>query len=314
MSNNRCACSCVSALGNLGLPGCDTHFGITTKMFLVPLAGSDGSLNYIDTSVPFNQALLDAKRNAVDGRDRWYPTPIIENIEPTIEDPTFETTKSGSKYFIKDGIIAFKGEFLNVGMKFVCKLQANKCTMFGVYLVDECNNLMGLSKSDDGKLYPIPVQAFNAKPMFKSNDAVSKAMFSFEFKRIVGVCSLEVISSEYIDTDIELLDVEGLLDVNLTLTNTTLGQIVGKLTLDYGSFGNKIPVTGETLAEIVSLTNLTQNIPLTVVSVTESTSVEGEYTIVYTPSTTAVGDVLQLVMQDNGYDFLNVKNTTITVA
>jgi len=307
-----CKCSCASGLANLGYPACESVYGITTKLILVPLLGSTGVLNSYDPAVAFDQAFLDLKINALNHLDRWYPTPLIENILDETADNVFETSEGGSAYYVKDGVRKVTGYFFNVSQKFACKLSGNNCGKFGVYMVDNCGNILGVDKGD-GKLYPIPVQDFNSKVMPKTPTTVAKVMFSFEFLQTVGACSLETVNSEFIDADV--LGANGLLNSLLSVVTSVPNTLTFKLTSEYGSLGNKQAIKGVTLADIVSLTNVTTSTALGLTSLTESTTVDGQYVLVYTGTAVATDQLsIKFTGVVDGYDYAIPNSNLIPVA
>ncbi len=308
-----CKCNCASGLANLGYANCDLLYGITTKLILLPLVGSTGAKNFYDPAVTLDQAYLDGKINAVNPADRWYPTPLIENVLDETGDATYDTAESGTAYFIKDGVRKVTGYFFEVSQKFACKLSENTCVKFGVFMVDNCGNVLGVDKGD-GKLYPIPVQAFTSKFMPKTNTSVAKAMFSFEFLQTVTPCSLEGVASEYIDADV--LGANGLLSAQLNVISSTAGILNVKITSEYGSFGNKAGVKGLVLSDLVSLLNVTQGTTLTASALTESLSEDGVYTITYNGAGVAVTDKIKATFTAviDGFDYSQPNSVLITVA
>lgn len=305
MSQN---CNCLEGLGNLGYPQCVTSFGRVYSLILVSLYGSNGSKNFYDPATALDQAFLDGKINEVNHLDRWYPTPEIKNFAPTIGDTVYQEYEDGTKDPVREGIMSFTGKFNNKNHTFACKLKKMKCSTFGVYLVDENGLIMGATR-EDGNLYPIPVQGWDVKFNFTSNTELSSADVSFDFKPAYGICNLDIVEAEA-----DMIEAKGLIDAYSTVVTSTVGNLVVKLNTSYGTLGNKQGVKGITVSDIISLQNATQSTTLTVVSVTESATIEGQYTIVYTPAGTVATNILRLEIQVDGYDFNPVTNNPITVA
>lgn len=305
MSQN---CNCLEGLGNLGYPQCVTSFGRVYSLILVSLYGSNGSKNFYDPATALDQAFLDGKINEVNHLDRWYPTPELKNFAPTTADTVFQEYEDGTKDRVRAGVMSFTGIFNNKNHTFACKLNHNNCSTFGVYLVDENGLVMGVNRGD-GKLYPVPVQGWDVKYNFTSNTELSNVMISFDFKPAYGVCDLDIVEAEA-----DMIEAKGLIDAYATVVTSTVGNLVVKFNTSYGTLGNKQGVKGVAVADIISLKNVTQSTTLTVVSVTESTTVEGQYTIVYTAGGTVATNILRLEIQVDGYDFNPVTNTQIVVA
>jgi len=288
-------CKCNSGLSNTGLPNCITLQSVTSRLILVPLKDATGALNKIDlTTLPTWATLF----NDPDPTKRFYPLPILENVALEKADSTFEEAPSGRKVYIKSGKRSFSGELWSQSPTFLSKLESNRCSDFGFYIVDVNGSLVGSKVGTD--LYPIPVdnESFEAKMMFATDSSIQKIMLSFDFDRLFDESTLWLITQT--EANYNFNSVNGLLDVNLAKVTTSATSIVATAKLDFGSGNTQIPVKGLLLANF-ALTNATTGATIAITSVTESTTVEGQYSFVI--PTTVVGTNVKLkVLSTSNYE------------
>ena len=277
-------CKCNSGLSNTGQPNCITLQSVTSRLILVPLKDATGALNKVSlTSFPTWASLF----TELDATKRFYPLPVFENVEMAKADSTFEEAPSGRKVFIKSGKRSFAGELWSQTPTFLAKLESNRCSDFGFYIVDVNGSLVGSKVGDN--LYPIPVdnESFEAKLMFATDATIQKIMLSFDWYRLFDESTLWLITQT--DANFDFNNVDGLLDVNLTKVSSTVTSLVVNAKLDYGSGNNPIAVKGLLLANF-TLANDTTGATIVISAVTESTTVDGQYnlTIATTPNNTYV--------------------------
>lgn len=266
-------CKCNSGLSNTGQPNCITLQSVTSRLILVPLKDSTGALNKVSLTASNNWSTFFYQSDAT---KRWYPLPVFENVEMAKADSTFEEAPSGRKVFIKAGKRSFSGELWSQSPTFLAKLQSNRCSDFGFYIVDVNGSLVGSKVGTD--LYPIPVdnESFEAKLMFATDSSIQKIMLSFDWYRLFDESTLWLLTQSEANYDFNSAD--GLLDVNLTKVSSSATQIVVKGNLDYGTGNNLITVKGLTSINFTLINNATGS-SITISSVAENTSIEGQYTL-----------------------------------
>lgn len=266
-------CKCNSGLSNTGQPNCITLQSVTSRLILVPLKDSTGALNKVSLTASNNWSTFFYQSDAT---KRWYPLPVFENVEMAKADSTFEEAPSGRKVFIKSGKRSFAGELWSQTPTFLAKLQSNRCSDFGFYIVDVNGSLVGSKVGTD--LYPIPVdnESFEAKLMFATDSSIQKIMLSFDWYRLFDESTLWLLTQSEANYDFNSAD--GLLDVNLTKVSSSATQIIVKGNLDYGTGNNLITVKGLTSINFTLINNVT-GLPITISSVAENTSIEGQYTL-----------------------------------
>jgi len=303
-------CDCNLGLSNTGTPSCQPLAGVTKKLIIVPITADDGTLNRIDiANDTLDETFFDGKYNNADTSKRWYPTPLIDNIEDTRADALTETLNSGQNLKVQDGARAFNGVMVNQEGVFLGKLETAGCTDVGVYHIDKEGNLVGSLSSDGLFLEPIAVDkgTWNVILVKTTDTTVPKVQLTFEYLSTEKDADLRLYSASDI-SGFDTLNSEGLLDVNGTEFGvaTTTGFVVD-LKLDYGPVASLIAVEGWVAADF-SLFNETDVLTVVITSVTESATVDGRYTFVIPAQTSA--DVLTLTDVKDGFELAAV---TITI-
>lgn len=302
------ACKCDVSLSNTGRPGCAPIQSVTKSLIVVPIYKADGTKNFIDTTVTLNAAYFTAKINHADTTQRWYPITGMKNVTVEKADSVFEEFEDASKIFIREGLKSFTTIIPNADPTFLGKIKNLRCAEFGVYVIDKDGNLIG-SSTEANKLYPIAIDAASWNPTLVSatDTTVQKVQLTFDYSIDEMDENLQMILSTDV-TGVNLLSLEGLLDVNSSYSSIALTSFVAKLTTDYGSIVSKQAVKGLVAADF-ALYNVTDAASVTITSSTESPA--GTYTIVY-PAQGAT-EVLRLTPTKNGYDFTKVIANTITL-
>lgn len=314
-------CSCGVALQNTGVPSCVPIFGVTKQLILVPLIANDGTENCIDPTDTLDSAYFTALLNNADDSKRWYPTGAMKNVTGERADPLMETFEDGSKVFIRQGVRNFSAMILKGGPELLSQLNSNRCSSFGIFFIDADGSLYGKVKNNDGLLYPVEVQAssFYGKLVFTTDTTIQKVMLSFELGVDEKDEDLRMILSSSI-SGINLAKVSGLINTYLKVVSCGNTNTVVDIYNKYGDFINGSPVEGLVAADFVSsdsgttnkMYNITDDADVTI-SVVESTSIPGRYTITAFSSLTT-GDELQILIKKNGLDGTTMLGTIGTVA
>ena len=178
------------------------------------------------------------------------------------------------------------------------KLESNRCSDFGFYIVDVNGSLVGSKVGND--LYPIPVdnESFEAKLMFATDSSIQKIMLSFDWYRLFDESTLWLITQTGANFDFN--NVDGLLDVNLAKVSSTTTSLVVTAKLDYGSGANQIAVKGLVLANF-SLIKTADGSTINISAVVESTAVEGQYTLTIA-NTTLLTPIKLKVLSTSNYE------------
>ncbi len=301
-------CDCNGTLSNTGTPSCQPIMGVGVKLILVNLIANDGTKNVIDISTyTGSQAEWDARLNDTDGSKRYYPLPAFKNVEDVKGDTIFETFNDTSNLLVQEGTRTYTGVMPNESPTLLGKMKEARCQKIGVYIVDDCGNLIGNISSDGASLDPIPVDNNTWNPILvKATDTtVQKIQLSFEYSRLTKDEDLKMIAES--ESEIDLLTLRGLLDVNAAISNETTGDpssFTSTMALDYGTAKNPIKVEGLVQADF-SLFNETDSVAVTINGVVESSA--GVYDFDIADSS---GDTLTLSLSKDG---LEMPDTTVVI-
>jgi uncharacterized protein YbaR (Trm112 family) len=301
-------CKCDLSFGNTGKPNCVPLQSAALAEIYVPLYGSSGAENYFDNvATPLTPAVLTAKLNAADKRNRWYPVKEITGITGERATPVLETLDNGKVNKIKDGV-KNRVYQINEGTPVLLgKLEQFGCQKFGVYYIDENGSLIGRDKGD-GKLYPFPIEnrSYYARFVDPTFTTSQKVEVGYQFSQELKDSEIGMISSSAFTAN--LLSAEGLIDVSSEISNESTTGFTAKLKTDYGDVGSEIVKEGLVIGDF-ALYNVTDSATVALTSVTESA--EGVYDFVFAAQTSA--DALRLTPTKDGYDFSAVVENTILV-
>ena len=292
------ACTCNTAGGNTGVPFCSPLQGVMHSLIIVPKYANDGTLNAIDlANDTLDQAYFTGKINEANEKDRWYPLPFMENVENTRAEALNETANSGNIYRIKQGVRTLTGAFFKQPAQYLARLEKWLCIDFGVYEIDSNGALAGTLSADGTKLYPRYVLNGSLDPnyMYATDTTVGKNTISFQYDENVMDSEIGLILPTSMD-NADLLNLNGLFDVDYTVSNITTTGFNEAVTLLYGDVLNKIKVEGLTDADF-TLFNVTTSSAVIITSVTEVTA--GNYAFVIPSQASA--DVLNLTLNKEGY-------------
>lgn len=301
------ACKCNVSLSNTGKASCEPIASVIKKLILVPLYDSTGVRNSITLTDTFNAAYFTAKVNHADATKRWYPTPEIKNVESAKADSVFETFNDQSKDFIQEGVRSFTGIMPSTSPAYLGKLKAARCTEVGVYAIDKDGSLIG-SLTDAGLLYPIKVDAgsFNPTLVFGTDSTIQKINLTFDFDVNERDEDIAMIISDDMVAGVNLLTLNGLLDVYSLVSGVAATTFTAKLYTSFGSAVSPITVKGLLLADF-ALYNVTDSAALAISAVVETSG-----TYVFTHASAVAGKVRRLTPTKNGYDFAPVVANTFT--
>lgn len=274
------SCLCGEGMNNTGLATCLPAFKKTTGVLFVPLFANDGTRNKIDMSTTID---MTAHIQNIDKSKRFYPIQDLKDVELPVADAKFKTYKDGAKRKLADGIRSFKATMPEASSVLIGKLQGVSCSKFGVYLIDIDGQLRGIKSGTD--LYPVEIGGFNA--MFKdaTDDEVNEGMIEFDFDILLKVAQFWILSAT--DLGVNPNELSGLVDANLTEVSSGATSTVLNISSDFGSgvATNPAPIVGLVTADF-SAYNDTDSASVTL-TVAESTTVDGQYTLTYTSQTVA---------------------------
>jgi len=273
-------CSCDVLLGNAGSPGCVPIHGVGRKLIRVPLIATDGTDNKIDLTDTLDAAYWAALVNNADASKRFYPTPVFKTFTQERADNITEDFDDGSSSFIRDGVKTVTAFITKAASpQLVGVLEDDRCTNFGVYIVDDAGNLIGRDIGD-GYLYPIPVDNGSWAPTWvePTDTTTAKVNLVFNFSTLFKDSNLGFIGAATF-TDISLLSLNGLLDAvftNASASSDTAASV--DIFNIFGASNAKNAITGLLPADIV-IYNVTDD--AAVVTATAPESPDGTYSLTF---------------------------------
>lgn len=216
--------NCANTPKNLGFRELQNNLRHLKRLILVNTYDSSGVLTELANNAAVTKSALQAKFNAANTQDRFYPTPIIKNVAITSDDPKVSTDDDDQAYFIRHGKIAFEGYIWNPTEDVIRKLASwNYKGEIAFYGIDNAKNFKCLRDTETLlKVRPIPLRSFYVNAVEPTADDVYKAKVTFE----IDVDDLRYYMDHinYCDLDFDGLsanDVYSLEDVSLSVTNPT---------------------------------------------------------------------------------------------
>lgn len=277
-------CNCANTFSNTGIPSCVLEIKDTKKLIVVPTYGSDGTRNKIATADSLDTAYFQAKIDATDPLDRWYPLPLMEYVENTKAETIYETPPSGTKYPVSEGLRSFKAAFMlsDVDVTFLGKLSALGCNDISIFEIDADTNLIGATDGTDFYPRKVALKTFNSMlQMAKTKSEKGKIFVNFDYDISEADEDISIITQTEADCDFLLL--EGLLDTNIVISGISATGFTATMTLDYGTYKTKNPDTGHVKADFA----LVKGTTVAITSVTETT--DGVYVFVVPTQTSGDG-------------------------
>ena len=227
--------------------------------------------------------------------------PEFKNVEDVKGDTIFESFNDTSNLFVQEGTRTYTGILPNQAPTLLGNLKDAKCTKFGLFIIDDCGNLIGNISSDGLSLEPVPVDQNTWNPiLIKSTDTtVQKIQLSFEFSRLTKDEDLRIIKST--DSDIALLGLEGLVDLEASFATITATGAFATVTYDRGEAAN-VPFENVLVGE---WTLFNKDTDLAVVPSSANETTAGVYEFVYTAQT--AGDIMQLSLIKDGFELFKAE-------
>ena len=300
------ACDCNVVFGNTGTPDCVSIGSVTYRLIGVPTFDSTGVRNYIDTTQTLDSAFFTALINQSDTSKRWYPLPVMKNVEDIIGEDLTESFNDGSTAFIQEGSRTFTGITIkNPSPVLLGKMKSWRCSQISVFVIDTDGNILGNGATAD-TLYPFELdsETWSPKYMKTTDTTVAKIQIDYTYAKSENDEDIRMIAADEMSIDVK--DLEGLQDV--TAGAATSIATTGFVTAIVGAYGTAVAknkIKG-LLAADFTIYNETQTSAVTITTCTESP--DGTYTFVYPAQTSA--DVLTLALVKNGLEMTDLSITT----
>jgi hypothetical protein len=299
------ACSCNISIENTGTAGCKNIMEVAKMPIFVSLFDKTGIRNGIAIADVLNEQYFTDLINEPDKLKRWYPLPLVENVEDVKADPIVEGLNSGKNIIVQEGTRMFTAVIIKESNTLIGKLKSFGCKEFGVYFIDNDGNLVGEISADGQTLYPIRVDnnTLDVRLIKSSDTTVQKIQVKFEFHQTSKDENLTMITADEM-TSVNMLLLEGLLDVNADVIGSSATSLTVALTLDYGTFKNKIKALGWVAADF-DLYNVTDDLPISILTAPEVS--DGVYNITF--ASQGAGDVVELTSNKDGYELKALQET-----
>jgi len=289
-------CSCSTQLGNTGTPNCKTLAKTTSMIIAQRKYADDGTRNQIDVTDTLNQAYFDAKVQNADASKRWYPIGGLENVVQERAEAITQAYDSGRTIKIQDGVKTFTSLKPEAEYALLGKLEAFDCQLFDIYIVDIDGNLKGEISADGAFLNGMEVASgtWDARYSEATDTKANEIMINFQFAKSVSDSDLRMIVPSEM-TNVDLLELEGLKDVNGSHSAPAATTVTSALSLDYGTAVTAVKVEGLVTADIPTVTNtatgttyavsLVAEAPAGTYVITFATAPSGTYQVDIDPST-----------------------------
>lgn len=289
-------CLCETGLANTGLPNCENIMKALRKFIFVPSQSYAGVLNSVDPTTTLDNTWIKALLNNADKSLRFYPSPLLRNIDMPKDKAIMESWEDLSNNYVGENIRKVIAILDQAPPRFKAKFEAIRCnsnTEF--YGVDKFGNLIGMiDGSGDGKLYPIPMNVKSVSALYKfGTDKNSSAIdLDFEIPAYVNDANFRMITADKF-TGFSMLNVSGLLDADVVYSNIAPGAVRATITVENNTLDKATDVQGMTKAahnfvSLAGVNDLMNDIttPATTAILTAPETAPGQYDVTFTNTTT----------------------------
>lgn len=210
--------TCEIKNANTGGGRCKFDWGQFQRVILTPVGAKFTGLDASNNPQTIDEWIM-AGIQAAKPEDRFYPMPQFSDNEDNSEDPTEWTDGYGNKFTIRDGAQAFTQSYLPN----YC--QTNRISTFNdgirrrAIIWDNRNKLWGTTNNGDFQGFECNIWSLAARPTGASELSEPKIKYSF-------VKSDEVGKKFAYDTDLEVVDCEGLEDIEMVAVKSSTDVII----------------------------------------------------------------------------------------
>ena len=269
--------NCDTTIQNSGSPGCDYQAGQRIGYVLVP---TDAEIADVATAIL--EATWTTGINAASG-SRWYP--IIYDLyrtdaNPTADEPVlYEGNMANRRSKTRDGNNRDAITLSNPPMCVVKALKSYDGRKWKAYRITENGYIEGTSQAGT-KIEPFSINYFCGQYIIPpSADEPAKITYYIDMK---DPSEWDSRAQFALPTAFDPKELEGIVDVDLTLSSASTSAIVVTVTGDCDADGVSDLVTGDFVLTLDS-----SGAEVTISSATESTSTAGTYTLAGTFATAA---------------------------
>ena len=311
-------CSCAGNFNNLGTGSdCIPLLEAPQNLTFALIKKDDGTDNCIDVTGLLDDAQMTLLFEAEIAHDRFYPLNGIKEYTLEAAEAITVESSSGATRNVRKGRASVTYRFWsNNPSKLAEKLETYNCLNgLGVFITDTAGNIMGKGNSA-GNLCP--------RAMEDNSMIITPSSHSFEDGGFVDVKWTYAIDSgeetvEYIlatdfASDVDLLIIDGLEDVNITnLASTSVTEVNFDLTKDFGSLAGRLAVKGLDGVTFLELFNETTSTTVPFVTLVR-TGVNYAGTVATQIDTNVfrIQGKTDLTIQ-NGFDLKRIPSTTALI-
>ena len=221
--------TCEIKNANTGGGRCKFDWGQFQRVILTPIGAKFTGLDASNNPQTFDEWIM-AGIQAAKPEDRFYPMPQFSDNEDNSEDPTEWTDGYGNKFTIRDGAMAFTQSYLPN----YC--QTNRISTFNdgirrrAIIWDNRNKMWGTTNNGDFQGFEVQVWSLGTRPTGASELSEPKIKYSMVktdevYKKFAHDTDLEVVDTEGLE-DIEMVAVKSSSDVHITFRTMCGGQDV----------------------------------------------------------------------------------------
>ena len=231
-------CQCTLGKENTQGNTCPDLSQIAARIIIVPKYNAAGAVNEIANVAGITKSALQAKFDANDIDDRWFPLTEFKNVVEAKADSIFQEFTDRTKVLIDEGKRNFEGHIISQGSILLGKLKSWACQEFGIYVIDKNSNFIYQTDTTTGlKVQPIPVdsESWTATLVKATDTTVAMIKISFDFSMIARDEQLRTRAYEDLNFDgLDTADVYALYTVNGVTSSLLATSITLTLTTDYG--------------------------------------------------------------------------------
>ncbi len=283
-----------------GTGQCPFNYQILRRIVLVPLLDSNGEINKFDSMADVTKLNIQAKFDEIAALDRYYSTPLLENVEQPRAETTFFEYNSGNKARVKQGTRTFNGWWPDGDPQFLGRMQSWYNQDFGFFGIDKWGNFVygqNLQDLGDGGIYPIPIDgaSWDVNLVTASDSDPLYVMCQFDYKQDFNDAAIRYLDIKTLDFDGRTRDFYGLLPLVPIVADGQESGVttIAKVQTDYGT-----PVSGLLFSDF-TLYDVTTDTDLLVSAAVENPGLPGQYTL--TASTTVDGNLNWLTVSKVKY-------------
>lgn len=234
---------CCNNRQNFGHPDCGLGvFSNVVKPIFVPLKTANGNATTFNLNA-ITTELMTAGYMAQNPADRLFGFPVLENFVWSQADSLTEETSSGSKFFLREGVVSITGELFkkDATPTMKGKVSGMRCADWGVFFVTNTNQLIGAGNKvfnvinglDEDVLIPIPISNESVNGIFSptQDSSAQKIMFSFDLDRNFDTKDLYMIEGDKMANaagdviGFDFLDTIAVIDCNLDVSSLLLSDL-----------------------------------------------------------------------------------------